>query len=438
MKDLHHSCQGESHILTGKVCQDVSFSLTTDTMSIAIVCDGHGGERYFRSDVGANYAVDVTKECVKSFVEEVDVDNIFSGKSFVQKSAITSEANSNIPTKDTIVDKTLRQLFSSIIYKWRNSIEQHSQLNPLTESEKQKINARFQEDFIKGIGIEKTYGCTLMCYISTPQYWFAFHIGDGKCISFDKEGNWHEPIPWDEKCFLNKTTSLCDSTAIDEFRYCYCGDGSFPLAVFLGSDGIDDSFGTTENMVNFYIQVLKLLANDGYEKAIITIQETLPQLSKIGSKDDMSVACIYDDISLPLNIKKFIAWQIGNVGNGIAKENERILKQQENISSIKAKGINSQKLMIDYQYAQKELVRAYECKRALVDKWNRLSHELHGDGYLPFEDEIGLGSELIDVVQHTENDYRQADDSIPENNINTQEIENQSNLSTDSQKEELK
>ena len=53
MKDLHHSCQGESHIATNKVCQDASYSATDTTMSIAIVCDGHGGARYFISDVGA-------------------------------------------------------------------------------------------------------------------------------------------------------------------------------------------------------------------------------------------------------------------------------------------------------------------------------------------------------------------------------------------------
>lgn len=97
---------------------------------------------------------------------------------------------------------------------------------------------------------------------------------------------------------MNKTTSLCDSSAIEEFRYSYCGDGNKPLAVFLGSDGIDDSFGATENMVNFYVQVLKLINKEGLKIAVANIQETLPQLSKIGSKDDMSIACIYDEEAL--------------------------------------------------------------------------------------------------------------------------------------------
>ena len=142
MKDLHHSCQGESHILSNKVCQDSSYSSTSDTMSIAIVCDGHGGARYFRSDVGSRFAVDATKECVQAFVSEIDV-NLFKNKPFTQKEALSSEASSNIYTKDTNVDKALRQLFSSIIYCRRKKITQHSQSTPLSEKEKSSIEADY-------------------------------------------------------------------------------------------------------------------------------------------------------------------------------------------------------------------------------------------------------------------------------------------------------
>lgn len=390
MKDLHYSCQGESHILTNKVCQDASFSKTADGVSMAIVCDGHGGARYFRSDVGAKMAVEATKSCVSAFVKEVDF-KLFANKPFTQKQAITSEASANAPTKDTQTDKALRQLFSSIIYAWHTKMEQHAKETPLTEEERQKVDARYIADFENGIGLEKTYGCTLMCFVSTPSYWLAFHIGDGKCIAFNDEGLWSEPIPWDERCFLNKTTSLCDSTALDEFRYCYEGDGHFPLAVVLGSDGMDDSFGETENMVNFYVQVLKLLTKEGLDNALQTITETLPQLSKVGSKDDMSMAIVYDDDMLTENVSYLIAWQKNNVGSQLAKINDRILKLRDTITQLETQGLNSQKVMIDYQYAQKDLKRAFETKRSLVEKWNKFAKELNGDDFSPWTDEIGLG-----------------------------------------------
>lgn len=398
MKDLHHSCQGESHLIINKVCQDASYSDTTDSMSIAIVCDGHGGERYFRSDIGAKFAIEVTKNCVESFIKEVDV-NIFKGKSFTQKQAIASEAKANVLTKDTLADKVLRQLFSSIIYNWRESISTHSQNAPLSDDEKNKVDSRYQDEFLNGIGIEKTYGCTLMCYVYTSEYWLAFHIGDGKCVTFDRQGLWNEPIPWDDRCFLNKTTSLCDSDSLDEFRYCYCGNGHFPLAVFLGSDGIDDSFGTTENMVNFYIQTLKLLANEGKEKAIEAVKESLPELSKIGSKDDMSIACVYDEEMLSACVKDFIEWQRKYVGDKIAKANECILKQKDTIAILESNGLNCQKSMVDYQYAHRSLERAFAEKRTLANKWNHFSQELLGDNYSPYEDEIGFG-ELVNGIEN--------------------------------------
>lgn len=388
MKDLHHSCQGESHILINKVCQDSSYSSTSDSMSIAIVCDGHGGARYFRSDVGSRLAVEATIECVQAFVSEVDVD-LFKGKAFTQKKALSSEASSSIYTKDTNVDKALRQLFSSIIYKWRGKITSHSQNAPISEEERTSIKPNYLAEFEQGIGVEKTYGCTLMCYVYTETFWFAFHIGDGKCIAFDDNGSWLEPIPWDEKCFLNKTTSLCDSSAIEEFRYCYCGDGTKPLAVFLGSDGIDDSFGATENMVNFYVQVLKLINKEGHDKASVNIQETLPQLSKIGSKDDMSIACVYDEKSLSKKVKFLVGWQRRNIENQLFDVNNRILKYKEEIIRLGNCDLRNQKLMIDFQYAKKDLSKAFEQKHSLANKWNKFSEEIDGESFIPYQDEIG-------------------------------------------------
>ena len=396
MKHLHYSCQGESHVLTNKVCQDASFSEITENASVAIVCDGHGGARYFRSDVGAKIAVEATRSCVSAFVKEIDL-KLFANKPFTQKQDITSEINAEIPTKETQTDIAFRQLFSSIIYSWHTKVEQHANETPLTDEERQNVEPHYIEDFENRIELEKTYGCTLMCYVRTPDYWFAFHIGDGKCIAFDEEGRWYEPVPWDNRCFLNKTTSLCDSSALDEFRYCYEGDGKFPFAIVLGSDGMDDSFGETENMVNFYVQVLKLLANECQDNALQTIKDTLPQLSKMGSKDDMSVAIIYDDKILSDKVMRLISWQKNNVGDMIAKNNERILKLRDTISKLESKGLSSRKVMIDYQYAKTDLIRAFETKRKLAERWNRFSKELNGDDFSPWADEIGFGN--IDVFE---------------------------------------
>lgn len=170
---------------------------------------------------------------------------------------------------------------------------------------------------------------------------------------------------------------------------------------------MDDSFGETENMVNFYVQVLKLLTHECQDNALQIIKETLPQLSKIGSKDDMSIAIIYNDKKLPSKVLQLISWQKNNIGEKLRKANDRILKLRDTISKLESKGLSSQKNMIDYQYAQKDLSRTFETKRKLAEKWNKISKELNCDDFSPWTDEIGFDNTVaIESVDEEQNETR--------------------------------
>ena len=64
------SCQGESHKADDKPCQDASFSAVYDDgLAMAIVCDGHGGERYFRSDVDYDIISRIGEDAVRFVME---------------------------------------------------------------------------------------------------------------------------------------------------------------------------------------------------------------------------------------------------------------------------------------------------------------------------------------------------------------------------------
>ena len=368
------SCQGESHKADNKPCQDASFSAVYDDgLAIAIVCDGHGGERYFRSDVGSRMATEVISESVKTFVEKVD-KTMFIGQPFIAEEAITSE---EVIKKQTPIDKAFRQLFSSIIYQWNQKIAEHAANTEISEWEQEHVPQKYLDELKTSETFEKLYGCTLMVYVQTPDYWFAFHLGDGKCVSFHQEGDlWQMPIPWDERCFLNKTTSLCDSNAINEFRYCYEGDGKYPMAVFLGSDGMDDSFGEDPNLVNFYIQVVKMLVTEGKEATIKSIESDLPQLSKIGSKDDMSVAFIYNIDELKAHITDFIQYQIDIVKDAIHQTDERIRTLSDKLKTVGISILSDDKSRIEADYAQKDIERANENRNRLLLKYDILMLQL--------------------------------------------------------------
>lgn len=410
MDSLNFSCQGESHIATGKVCQDYSYSNVYENgNAIAIVCDGHGGKRYFRSDIGAKIAAEVTEHKVKTFIEEVGL-SLFKSEPFTQHGTISEQITNQDFDKTSNIERAFRQLFGSIIYEWNAKVLAHATQNPISELEKEGLEERWITEFEKNENLEKVYGCTLIVYAYTPEFWLAFQIGDGKCFACNTAGNWSEPIPWDERCFLNKTTSICDSGAIDEFRYCYEGDGHFPIAVILGSDGIDDSFGSEENQANFYVQILKSIAKSGLDATLSEIQTTLPQLSKIGSQDDMSIAMIFDSDKVCSAIPEMIEWQISNVRRLIAEESAKIAKANSIQQSLEAVGTMTRQNMIDLQYANSDAKRAIEARTKLQSRLDILLAELNGNDEDDESATISNNDVPIEQSEDSSSDYIQISD----------------------------
>ena len=330
MEAINHTCIGASHIDDNKVCQDYSLSINQGGLCAAVVCDGHGSERYFRSDKGAEFACKIAADKIKEFVNSFDT-SLINGRPLTQCQAKSDPKN----TQEDKLFPVFNQLFTSIVCSWYAQIEQHASNNPLTEQERNKIKPEYATDFENGVKIEKVYGCTLMAAVFTPDYWFAFHIGDGKIVSLQKNPIVLEPVPWDDRCFLNSTTSLCDNHALNEFRYCYCGDGTFPDAVFLGSDGMDDSFGETPILAEFYIKIAELIATQTTVKVLEDLKDTLPNLSKKGSSnDDMSLAVVFDRQRIIENLPLYNDWRFLNLDTKIS-EKQKLTEKKEKEYHIK-------------------------------------------------------------------------------------------------------
>lgn len=130
----------------------------------------------------------------------------------------------------------------SVIARWNALAEEDAAAEPFRREELAAVSDKARAYYEKGEKIQSAYGATLIGVVAAEDFWFGVQIGDGKCVVFGRDGEECEPIPWDDKCFLNITTSICDFNAGSEFRY-YFGR-EMPAAVFAGSDGIDDSFKT--------------------------------------------------------------------------------------------------------------------------------------------------------------------------------------------------
>jgi len=304
---------GASHLPKGVPCQDYSLIVNEANIQMIVVCDGHGSKTYVRSDVGSRLAAEITKEVLLEAVRDTSSD-LFLGK----RGAVTARpelddtmwgATPNKPIESMTEsehmnyeqnqvffkqvedirkqDKFFKQLFEKIYRQWVGAIRTDSETHPLTEAEKTALgNHR----------IEKAYGSTLMAFLKTPFYWFAFQIGDGRLITVDRHLDMTQPVPWDCNCFQNYTTSLCNTNPVCLFRYAFDGTGNFPAAVFCCSDGIEDSYGDYElkpdNLHRFYRGLLDQFVKVGEETTLKNIEDFLPVLSEKGSRDDMSLAGI--------------------------------------------------------------------------------------------------------------------------------------------------
>lgn len=270
-ESFHSTHQGASHKKVDKVCQDASYSSCGEKYLLSVVCDGHGGANYFRSDRGSKLAVESVKETIKKFMADFLNLSVKKQEQFLEKD----------------VEGIKRQLVNHIIYNWRKMVEKDYQENPFTEQELAETSSSFQpQNYIKA------YGTTLIMTLLCPKlFWLGLHIGDGKCVAHYEDGSWEQPIPWDNDCFLNVTTSLCDEKAVDKFRYCF-HTNRFPVALFIGSDGVDDSFSSDDNLYGFYQEVLQTFQEKSVELAKEEIDNYLPVLSQKGSGDDISLSGI--------------------------------------------------------------------------------------------------------------------------------------------------
>ena len=377
---FHKSVRGASHIASEKPCQDYSTSYDECGITIAVVCDGHGGNTYFRSDVGAKIAAEITLDQLRGFAQSIPSE-MFLNKEF----SITAKPKHNpfidsdgkrvrfedlnetqqryaLQAKAYIKSEELckeqqvcvEELLNNIYTEWCHQIRTDEKAHPFNKREKEVLH---------GLGVEKAYGCTLMAFLKTKDYWLSFHIGDGTILSCDEQLSWEKIVPEDCTCFLNYTTSLCDNNPLPEFRYAFNGTGSFPIAVMLCSDGVDGSLRTIENLQDFYEQIIGLfLDGDNIENELGSY---FPTLSETGNKDDISIAGYIDLESMDLgSLRRIIELKrkTREVQNEYRSRKSEISSISEKIDNLKIKYDRLKDLRFDKQTELEELKQGVERK----------------------------------------------------------------------------
>jgi hypothetical protein len=274
------TCRGFSHIQSDTECQDAAGYYCDEGIAVCVVSDGHGSEKYFRSGVGSEKAVEIAVEAIKAFADR-------------QKQFLAEDKKTRNP--DNIItihnyERLLSNLSGYIVSQWINLIGEHWESNPCDDNEKPVYDKHFSED--DEVNITKIYGATLIIGVVTDTFNAVIQIGDGAACIIKRNGVKLLADTIDENQYAGRTNSLSSSNCLTSFRFHY--SNLIPKAIVVASDGVVDSYAGNngKDFLTFCGKLVDLYL-DNYEEAQGFLEEWLPQLSEQGSQDDVSVAGLF-------------------------------------------------------------------------------------------------------------------------------------------------
>lgn len=296
---------GNSHIKSGTPLQDSVYVKNSKRHAKVIGCvsDGHGSKIHFYSEYGSSILCNVVAHSLRTFVGKFKIPLNEYKKSEVKRYEFGVNQNFNVP--DNIdpnlfseLNNHFQHLFKNIIFKWNEELYKHWKKNKPTEKELEEkgIENSWVKRFMEDENIEVAYGCTLVAFVITTEYFFSFQLGDGSCFIFDKELNGELPIPNDPKCIGSTTTSMCEEDVLDNFR-CVFQVNNLPVSIFIATDGLDGAFSLIdevafERLNEFYKKVILYHKENGEAKTKKELKSVLNKFANTGIKlDDIGLVC---------------------------------------------------------------------------------------------------------------------------------------------------
>lgn len=274
---FHATVHGHSHKATGLECQDWSGSVALPELGAHVfaVADGHGDASCLRSEKGSKVAVEACASTLRSLAKEY---------AHTREKLLNDEGGA----------RTLDALRTDIVRLWRKEVLAHYDANPLSVEQLEAMGQKARR--FAAERPEHLYGTTLVAGLLLPPVLVLVQQGDGFCVVVDRGGARCMPIPEDELCVGNRTTSLCDTDAAQRMRVIATDmrkDG--PMACVVGTDGLDKSLSGVEGLLDYVDGVmLEVLAAPCANTLEVRLQDGLRTLSERGSGDDISLAGFVD------------------------------------------------------------------------------------------------------------------------------------------------
>ncbi len=273
-KGFSHSVMGASHEKKGIVCQDSSAFEVGNGYAVAVVADGHGSKKHFRSNLGSKFVTEAAVETIRQYIQDPDeFDKIF--------------------LEDH--DRIIKGIEKQIIYSWNNKIRTHLNENPVTMKEKSK----FEYDEFDEIPFESYYGTTLVVAVACRNYTFGFQIGDGSLVAVFEDGETSMIMDYEESNPANITSSMCNANAFTMFDSFFV-DSKKLIAIFVSTDGLYTSFGSDNDFLDYHTIITGQLIN--IDSLLPSLKNNLVKRSHFGTEDDISMSCVFNSEVLEENL----------------------------------------------------------------------------------------------------------------------------------------
>lgn len=325
-KDIQLFVKNQKH-LSSTVSVSVELKPHKTPFSLVCVSDGHGSAPHFWSDKGAEFAIQAAVELLAASIDKVldamDASeykkaNKNLAKSYVKRwnrkcfeylCSVDSDGLKEKVKELEERDPDIAKRYLDELHDLKKLAKDYNEIvskNPMLTEENQKEIGNLVTEFSK-LSLKEIFGCTSVVYFQAKDSpkWYAFKIGDSD-LFVDFGDGFSKPIKDDPKCFLNETTSLCNSKASDSF--CFPEEqflDKVPISIFASTDGVANSFSSEEYLSRFYGQIQFSFDEDGEFIGERDIKNYIPELSERGSGDDVSIAGIvtYDN-SIEARTKK--------------------------------------------------------------------------------------------------------------------------------------
>jgi serine/threonine protein phosphatase PrpC len=242
---------------------------------VAVVSDGHGSARHFRSQIGSSLAVSTVAATLESFLRE------------------NTAANGNAP----FVPEQVHELERKIVSVWMAAVYSDLGENPFREDE--LVSLEKQEGAEARAEVEGApelaYGATLLAAGATDQVLLYLQLGDGEILSVTSDGTTARPLPPDDRLVANQTTSLCQPEAWKDFRSAWAISSDLPSLVLLSTDGYANSFRSDEDFLKIGNDYLEIIRQQGIASLAEELPSILTEATQQGSGDDITLAILHDE-----------------------------------------------------------------------------------------------------------------------------------------------